>query len=117
MKTLYHYAQGMTNCNFGPFNYGPKRNQEVYGSPVSPEYNLKNVRVKTYAYHAPYDNVFPPADVAKTFARLNEGVLVQNVQVNSTFFNHADFVLAKDARDLVYVKVLAIMDSILPAKR
>lgn len=117
VKSLYHYAQTMVNCNFAQYSYGAERNLQIYGTPYAPEYRLKNIRVKIYAFHGPADNIFPPLDVMRTLKRLPDGILMQNYQVNSTYFNHADFMIAKDARDLVYVKVLEIMDSIAPARK
>lgn len=114
MKSAFHFAQSVNHCSFREFDYGVLKNIVFYNRTSPPDYTLKNIRVPTYSFYGRYDNMCRPKDVLRTLSLFPEGVVKENILVNSTYFNHIDFLLAKDAQTLVYTKILSIFESIAP---
>lgn len=56
VRQLTHYYQNMVSGKFQEYDYKDK-NLLYYNSTTPKEYNLKNVRVPVYLYHAAYDNL------------------------------------------------------------
>ncbi|ODM93618.1 Lipase 3 [Orchesella cincta] len=109
VKWIAHYAQNIVTCRFQKYDYGPVKNMELYKSAKSPEYNLQNITAPTYFFYGEQDNLGPPNDVQITAKNMRPGVLKGNYKVRNKFFNHVDFVTAKDADKLVYNRILSEM--------
>ncbi|CAL8134258.1 unnamed protein product [Orchesella dallaii] len=109
MKCLAHYSQNIVSCKFQKYDYGEDGNIKEYGSQKAPEYNLRNIRAPTYFFYGEQDTLAPPNDVQITASKMQNGVLKGNYKVKNKFFNHVDFILAKDANKLVYNKILSEM--------
>ncbi|ODM90624.1 Lipase 3 [Orchesella cincta] len=109
VKWLSHYAQLIATCKFQKYDYGPIKNMKEYGSNQPPEYNLQNINAPTYFFYGEQDNLGPPNDVKITASKMKSGVLKGNYKVRNKYFNHVDFIMAKDADRLIYNKVLSEM--------
>lgn len=80
----------------------------VYGSEDPPEYNVTNIDTPTVIFHAPNDPLSTEDDVQTLISRLPRGTPLVYEKVN-TVFNHGDFMLAKNAHNVVYTKLLKIL--------
>ncbi|ODN01192.1 Lipase 3 [Orchesella cincta] len=109
LKCVAHYSQNILTCRFQKYDYGMLRNLIEYGSIWAPEYDLQNINAPTYLFYAEQDNLGPPNDVEITARKLKSGVLKGKFKVKNKLFNHADFIIAKDADKLVYNKILSEM--------
>ncbi|CAL8134276.1 unnamed protein product [Orchesella dallaii] len=114
IKWLSHYGQFITTCKFQHYDYGPALNIKKYNSAQPPEYNLQNITAPTYFFYGEQDNLSEPNDVKITASKMKPGVLKGNYKVGNKYFNHVDFILAKDADLLVYNKILSEMKKFKP---
>jgi lysosomal acid lipase/cholesteryl ester hydrolase len=53
--TIIHFAQGVNSGNFCPFDYGKKKNMQIYGQDEPPPYNLKKVKAPVALFWAEND--------------------------------------------------------------
>ncbi|CAL8134264.1 unnamed protein product [Orchesella dallaii] len=109
VKWLSHYAQNILSCEFKKYDYGPALNMKIYGSTKPPEYNLQKITAPTYFFYGEQDNLGPPNDVQITAKKMKSGTLKGNYKVANKYFNHVDFVVAKDADKLIYNRILREM--------
>ncbi|PSN43565.1 Lipase 3 [Blattella germanica] len=85
LKTVHHYAQIMSSGRFQAFDYGPEVNLEKYGQRTPPDYN----GVQTLSRRLPR--------------------LVGTSRVIPPKFNHLDFILANDAKPLLFEHILNLL--------
>lgn len=97
----------MISGKFQQFDYGKSQNIDHYGQNEPPIYNLKNARAPVALYYAESDSQVVPKDVKKLIAELPNVAL--DYLVPHKEFNHGDFAYGKDARRLVYDKMLEMM--------
>lgn len=101
MMQLKHYAQLNKTGKFERFDHG-NDNELHYGTLTPPEYNLSNIAVPTYLYHAEQDILVDKTGVDKLASLLPN---VQNYKIIPDF-NHLDVMLGKDSRELLYNEML-----------
>ncbi|XP_063628450.1 lipase 3-like [Cydia splendana] len=106
-KQLVHYAQEIISKKFRQFDYGAEENMKRYGSREPPEYDLGKVTAPVSLVYSDADWLVDPRDVAKT-ERLLPNV-VDSYKVPSKNFNHMDFIIAKDVKNLIYKKLSKIL--------
>ncbi|XP_058986525.1 lipase 3-like [Musca domestica] len=101
-----HYIQ-LSGHNVGRFcqmDYGAKKNKEVYGQPIAPDYNLDNIVAPTYLYSSNNDGLCGPKDVNTLVSKIKN--LAGDYRVPDLTFNHLDFVVAKNMRRMVNEPVI-----------
>jgi len=103
-----HYAQIVKSGNFRRFDHGLIKNWRKYRNIKPPEYNLKNVRVPVALHYSINDWLSHPRDVEKLYSQLPNPIGKFRVPDNK--FNHIDYLWAKDVKDLLYRKVLNLME-------
>jgi poly(3-hydroxyalkanoate) synthetase len=94
MKQLEHYIQLYNSGRFQQFNFGE-------------DYDLSNVTAPVYLYHAEVDKLVVQEDVdnfAKKLPNLRNYEIIDD-------FNHLDLMMGKDAREMVYEKIVHFMES------
>ncbi|XP_034240363.1 lipase 1-like [Thrips palmi] len=112
IRQMQHYAQCMNSKRFAQYDYGKDRNRDLYGQDLPPLYNLTNIRTPTYVVYALGDGNVNWRD-AITFAKnLAPGVLKKLYRVPPKDFCHIDYLIARDAKELIYDPVINFVDEI-----
>lgn len=104
MKQIAHFGQLFGKRRFLKYDYGPKRNFDIYKRSTPPEYKLENCKVRVGIIYSEIDTLVPAKDVRRLPNELSN--LIELRRVDDNTFNHIDFVWAKDAKELVYAYVL-----------
>ncbi|XP_058058207.1 lipase 3-like [Anopheles bellator] len=108
-KTVVHYAQEIHNeGNFQLFDYGESENQRRYGHTTPPAYNLDNISTPIALFYANNDWLAGPMDVANLFSKLHR-TSIGMFKIPNDNFNHVDFLWGNDAPEVVYKKLLMLM--------
>ncbi|XP_053675174.1 uncharacterized protein LOC128725421 [Anopheles nili] len=108
VKQLLHYAQLHRSGQFRQYDYGRRNNTERYSHWKPPAYNLTAVTAPVTIFYALNDWLIDPRDVMR-FAR-QLPVLPTMHLVEDENFNHLDFTMAKNARPMVYERILGDLD-------
>ncbi|XP_073819720.1 lipase 3-like [Musca autumnalis] len=101
-----HFIQ-LSDYNAGRFcriDYGEKKNMEVYGQPTAPDYNLDNIIAPTYLYSSTNDGLCNPKDVDTLVSKIKN--LAGDYRVPEQSFNHLDFIVANNMREMVNEPVM-----------
>nr|BAN20577.1 lipase 1 precursor [Riptortus pedestris] len=107
VKQLLHFSQLLhNNEKFTLYDYGEKYNVFHYGQNTPPQYDLSKVTAPVMLHYAYNDWISGVQDVDKLYTHLPNS---KRKVVGFDFFNHLDFMWARDARQLVYDDVLDIM--------
>uniref|UniRef100_A0A8D8Z5Q4 Gastric triacylglycerol lipase n=1 Tax=Cacopsylla melanoneura TaxID=428564 RepID=A0A8D8Z5Q4_9HEMI len=110
-RVLVHYGQLIKSRKFRQYDYG-KVNSDRYNATEPPEYNISAVSTKVALFYSTNDALSVEQDVKDFYPRLPNPIGL--FRVNYSTFNHLDFIVAKDARPLLYedlLDVLAAFDS------
>nr|XP_037281537.1 gastric triacylglycerol lipase-like [Rhipicephalus microplus] len=107
MRNLLHYAQLTKTKRFQKFDWGAKKNWQVYKKLLPPRYNLKKVTVPVAIYWGDGDVFVTPRDVALLAKRLPNVVL--NYKVPMHGFTHFDVVWSITAYKHLYKKIFEMM--------
>jgi hypothetical protein len=57
LKLFVHLVQEVKSGHYRQFDYGAKKNNEVYGRPTPPDYDLSKVTVPMSIIHGNYDHI------------------------------------------------------------
>lgn len=110
VKQLVHYAQLKRAKNkFRQYDYGYIKNLEYYGTSEPPNYNLKQITTSIIFHYSKNDWVTGWESVEKLFYELSNAKFKIRYLVPDSNFNHLDFVWAKDARKLLYNRVVKLL--------
>ncbi|KAF7987256.1 hypothetical protein HCN44_003018 [Aphidius gifuensis] len=99
----------MSAGKFREYDYGQKKNMEIYNSTSPPDYDLTAINVPTVFYVAKKDWIAVYSDAEKAYKMLANGKGF-NV-VNYEAFSHADFVYAKDVKKLLNDPIINLLNS------
>ncbi|KXJ76707.1 hypothetical protein RP20_CCG009159 [Aedes albopictus] len=102
-----HYVQIARSGRFQQYDFGRKENVRRYGSRVPPEYQLYRSTAPIALFYGLNDWLVHPRnmdDLAKVLPRV---VAVRPVADEK--FNHLDFILGKNVRELVYDQVIEMI--------
>uniref|UniRef100_A0A646QF92 Lipase n=1 Tax=Hemiscolopendra marginata TaxID=943146 RepID=A0A646QF92_9MYRI len=108
-KTGQHLGQVFNAKRFQHFDYGKKKNQEIYNQATPPLYNVTEIKTPIYLYWGQGDWLAAPEDVV--FLIKNVGNLKKNYEVPFKKFNHADFLWAIDVKSLLYDELFKDLES------
>ncbi|XP_033173013.1 lipase 3 [Drosophila mauritiana] len=111
MRQMHHYGQLRNSGKFQQFDYG-LLNFLHYGSLSPPPYELEKVKAKVAIYSAKNDWLAPPEDVDMLFNRLPN--VVEKYLVPNENFNHFDLVWGRDAKRILWYRMLRVMQSVVP---
>ncbi|XP_042909900.1 gastric triacylglycerol lipase-like [Parasteatoda tepidariorum] len=106
IKNVVHFSQMVKSKKFRKFDYG-KENWKYYNQDTPPEYNLSNVVTPTALFWGMNDALADTEDISLLEKRLKS--LVYSYCVPWKNFSHFDFVLAKDAKKLVYDEIMSLI--------
>lgn len=100
-----HYGQMIKNGRFTKFDHGPS-NIFYYGKKTLPEYDLTKVNVPIAMHYSDNDALSRPVDIMRLknyFPKIIGWYRCPNKK-----FAHFDFIMGKNARELVYVRIAQI---------
>ena len=95
MKGTIHYQQNSTSDNFRRFNYGRRRNQQIYGSNEPPEYNIQDITVPTVIMYGLKDKLVNEDDIGFIHSKMIDTILSLEVYEN---MGHLSFHVGKDSK-------------------
>ena len=106
-KNLSHWNQIYLRKKFSQYDYGKKKNKEIYGSEEPPEYNLTefiNYKVKTILYISDMDPFSNWNDLNHLLKYLKNNT---NVKIKKMVnYNHLDFLWSDDAKKDIYDEIV-----------
>ncbi|XP_034240149.1 lipase 1-like [Thrips palmi] len=112
IRQIRHFSQCIAAGKFMQYDYGKARNQALYGQDLPPEYNLTNIRTPTYLMYALGDGSVNWKDVEIFGKLLSPGVLRKLHRLPPKDYCHVDFLIARDAVELVYVPVIKYLEEL-----
>ncbi|XP_052891371.1 gastric triacylglycerol lipase-like [Anopheles moucheti] len=108
IKQLFHFAQLSRSGQFRQFDYGRRNNAERYSHWKPPAYNLRAVSAPVTIFYAFNDWLVDSREVVR-FSRLLPVPPTMHL-VEDENFNHLDFTMAKNARPMVYERILSDLE-------
>ncbi|XP_014285231.1 lipase 3 [Halyomorpha halys] len=107
IKQLTHFSQLATNGQkFTQFDYGWYENYYVYGQRNPPEYDLSQITTPITLHYSQNDWVSGIQDVLKLKSKLAQA---EDIVVPFYYFNHLDFMWAKNVWSLLYQPMLDVI--------
>ncbi|KAF5269780.1 hypothetical protein FQA39_LY08561 [Lamprigera yunnana] len=107
-KTIIHYAQEIKhNGDFMQYDYGKAENMIHYGNSTPPVYSTQNITVPIYFMYGQNDWLADEIDVLRLAGEVKNNLGTYKVPFK--YFNHIDFIWARDVYDLVYENLIAII--------
>ncbi|XP_001844305.2 lipase 1 [Culex quinquefasciatus] len=109
VKQVLHIAQLIGNGGkFRQFDYGHDGNLEKYGSWEPPAYNLTASTAAVVIYYGLNDLLVHPRDVQELSRMLPH--VIATIPIADRKFNHVDFLLAKNVREVLYEKIVQTLE-------
>ncbi|XP_034244714.1 lipase 1-like [Thrips palmi] len=111
IRQFMHYLQSTTSGGFRKYDFGPEKNQRLYGSLEPPSYNLSAIATPVHVFYGTGDYLTTPKNVVRFIKRCPT---VQKVHA-VPHFNHVDFITGDDyiVTELVNKKILEVFQSYL----
>ncbi|XP_020808895.1 lipase 3 [Drosophila serrata] len=94
-----HFLQLYDSHEFRQYDWGTKLNNELYGQDLPPDYDLSKITAPTHLYSSTNDALCGPEDVNTLVSRFTN--LVEDYRVPVQSFNHLDFIIARNMKELV----------------
>ncbi|XP_023014048.2 gastric triacylglycerol lipase isoform X1 [Leptinotarsa decemlineata] len=109
MFLMQHTLQLYVKGDFSPFDYGNEtHNMQKYNESIPAPYNLSMVTHPVLLYYGSGDILVTEEDIISTLQKLPNSL--GKFQVPFENFNHMDFMWGKDAKELLYDKLIVMMD-------
>ncbi|XP_044268490.1 lipase member K-like isoform X2 [Tribolium madens] len=111
IKCFIHFAQNINSKKFQLYDYGLLKNVFLYNSTLPPLYNVSDIDVPMYLFYGESDTLNPKEDIFKFYndLKVRKKGLIHISEDKRVKFNHADFVLGKDADKVFYGVLLKIL--------
>lgn len=104
-KDIIHFLQGIKADKFQKYDYGPDGNMKRYNQTTPPEYHPQNMAVPVAMFYGDNDFLADRTDVQYLLDNL-PNIVHQRELPN---WNHVDFIIGKDAHQLLYTDILNLM--------
>lgn len=109
IKNIRHFRQAFTTGFFGEYDYGYRKNMQVYGQPNPPAFDLSRITSPNIAlFCGTNDKLAPPGDVNILRSRLPVK-LMMDYTIPYKDWNHFDFLIARDTGKLIIKPMLELM--------
>ncbi|XP_049837451.1 lipase 3-like isoform X2 [Schistocerca gregaria] len=106
LRQAVHYAQEILSGHFRQFDYGRAGNMRRYGRATPPDYPLEKVAIPHMVMYGDDDWYVSMQDVKRLQDALPKNI-VEMYRVPEVGFTHMDFMWGRNARRLIYDKILA----------
>ncbi|KAL3285127.1 hypothetical protein HHI36_019251 [Cryptolaemus montrouzieri] len=93
-KQLLHYAQTIASGHMRPWDYGTKKNMELYGQPVPSDYPVENISVPMAMYYSLGDNLAFAKDIEDICDTMQN--CVRKFLMPNEKWTHMDFLASKN---------------------
>jgi lysosomal acid lipase/cholesteryl ester hydrolase len=108
-QDMVHFGQMVNSDLMQAFDYslfsnGTDRNEDHYGQPTPPIYDVSKLQVPTLAFHSDMDGEADPTDVAWLLGQIG-GTVVGDYHY--TDYQHTDFIWALQAANDVYPHIIS----------
>ncbi|XP_013198172.1 lipase 3-like [Amyelois transitella] len=103
-RQVKQYGQAAAKTDFRMYDYGSEINQEVYGQPEPPVYDVTKIRSPVALYFSEHDWLAHPQDVLRLKEQLPN--VTEYFQVPVDYFSHIDFLASQKATEVVYKKLI-----------
>ncbi|ODM86721.1 Lipase 3 [Orchesella cincta] len=97
-----HFGQNARSCSFRQYDFETEENFRRYGAADPPRYNLAEFRLQFIFFWGEQDAMVSPPDIQRLANDLSPAALRAVIRVNDDTFQHLDFLVARDAKVLVY---------------
>ncbi|KAH8379890.1 hypothetical protein KR009_007824 [Drosophila setifemur] len=94
-----HFLQLYTSHKFRQYDWGTKKNNELYGQDLPPDYDLSLITAPVHLYSSFNDALCGPQDVDTLASEMTH--LTEDYRVPVQSFNHLDFIIAHNMKELV----------------
>lgn len=98
-KQTTHFSQLFASGKFRKYDYGYFGNRFIYGQWSPPEYNIKNVKARSYIYYGENDHLSAPEDVFQMAKEIKNVCLYHKVPIKS--WNHIDYLWSDDVKQYI----------------
>ncbi|XP_075229963.1 lipase 3-like [Lycorma delicatula] len=109
LKTYEHILQSFKSERFQQYDYGSLKNVKKYGSHTPPRYKIEQIQTPIALLYANNDIILKTENVIKLEKTLPNVVMCY--EVSDPKFSHTDFVFGSNAVQLVYDKILQLIES------
>ncbi|XP_045446849.1 lipase 3-like [Melitaea cinxia] len=99
IKQYAHFGQNIRAKTFKRWDYGPIGNMRTYGSLRAPSYDISKITINTTMHYTVSDDLLDERDVIKMSSVMPNA---RNRKIARESFTHTDFVVAPDAKELLY---------------
>ncbi|XP_022901511.1 lysosomal acid lipase/cholesteryl ester hydrolase-like isoform X2 [Onthophagus taurus] len=104
-------ASALVKGEFRKFDYGIKKNPEVYGTLQPPEYDIKKILVPTYVMYGQNDWVVGRKDSLNFYNNLSPIARYGIREINDGDFNHLDFVYGRRVKEYAYDRIIQLFQT------
>ncbi|CAH0592219.1 unnamed protein product [Chrysodeixis includens] len=108
LKQIAHYGQNIRDKIFRRFHYGSLDNVDIYGSSTPPAYDLGLITTHVTMHYSLADELLDERDVLAMVADMPNAI-ARKVARDS--FEHSDYVIALDAKELVTDYIIAAINN------
>jgi alpha-beta hydrolase superfamily lysophospholipase len=106
VMVMAHWAQAIRSGKFCKYDYGTKKNREIYGQEEPPEYQFSTLDGANIAvFYGGSDKLTCPEDVENMINKLPEAKCVQF----EPDYAHLDFVWGDDAHIRIYPRIVELV--------
>ncbi|XP_042909902.1 gastric triacylglycerol lipase-like [Parasteatoda tepidariorum] len=109
-KNFLHYFQMAVSQKFRKYDH-KRENRKHYKQDTPPEYDVSKIKTPTAIFWGMNDALLDPEDISILEKKLKSS-LIYSYCIPWKDFNHIDFLIAKDARELVYDHILNLLRNI-----
>ncbi|XP_045483994.1 lipase 3-like [Pieris rapae] len=105
LRQFAHLTQNMASKKFRRYDYGPIQNMLRYGKTQPPEYNLLNIKNPVFIHYSDGDIRTNDVDIKLLYDSLD--TTKELIRVPDDNFSHIDFMWGKNARSVLYDRVIS----------
>ncbi|XP_044763870.1 lipase member K-like [Coccinella septempunctata] len=103
-----HYAQNIDSGRFRQWDFGKKKNMEIYGQIEPPDYPVEKIEVPVAIYYSSSDIMAFPEDEEEMCRRLKNCIKYKMANPN---WNHFNFLLSKNPIQDLYKPLMEYMET------
>ncbi|CAH1378797.1 hypothetical protein MTP99_002594 [Tenebrio molitor] len=111
---LKQYLQIVRSKRFQKFDYGSKKNMEIYGQAKPPKYDLSKIDIPVRLFNGKSDSLYKQKNIDRLFDEIgsdNKEQYPTPSDVSGEDFDHIDFMYSKYMEKNLYKKLFEVLDS------